>query len=98
MFRAEPRGTQGRRTSRTEGQVDVLAADLDGMGGHRLDGRHAERTARPDVEACPVAGTLDLAAEELPLGQGPAVVGADVVDGVEGAVDIEDGDGATLDV
>src|SRR5579883_2188601 len=82
--------------SGTQRNVNVLAANLDGMGGHRLDGRHAERAAGPDIEARSVARTFDLAAGEHSLGQRPTIVRAHVVDGVEPTRAMEDGDGATV--
>src|SRR5437016_5890436 len=75
-----------------ERDVDVVAAQLDAMGRHGLEGGEGERLAGPDVEPRPVTRAPDHRALELAFGQGAPVVGADIVDGVEASVDVEDGD------
>ena len=79
-----------------DGHVDVIAAHLDQMDRHRLDRRHAEGLAGPDVESRTVTRALDLAAEQLAFREWPAVVGADVVDRVKGSLDVENGDSAAV--
>jgi hypothetical protein len=66
------------------------------MSGHRLDGRHAQGTTRADIEARTVARALDLTAVQLALGQGPTIVSANIVDGVESTLAVNHGEGATL--
>ena len=72
--------------------IDILATHLDRVNGHRLDRRHAERPAGPHVEASPVARAFDLAADQFAFGERAAVVCTDVVDRIELAIDVEDGD------
>ena len=84
------------RKSVIDCHIDIVATDLGRMDGDRLDGRHAQRTAGPDVEAGPVAWTLNLAADQLALGERPAVMRTDVIDGAECAVNVEYGDGAAV--
>ena len=52
----------------------------------------------PDVEAGAMAWALDLATDQLAFGKRTAVVSAHVVDGVEGAIDVEDGDGPAVNL
>src|SRR4051812_16935207 len=64
---------------------DLVAADLDAVGRHRLERWQAERLAGPDVESRAVAGALDFGPFEVPLGERAAIVRADVVDCVNRA-------------
>ena len=80
------------RTSLLESKVNAVVAHVDRVHRDRLDGRHAEWPAGPDVEPGAMTRTLDLAADQFALGERAPVVGAHVVDGVDGAVDVEDRD------
>jgi len=60
-----------------EGDVDLVAAELDPVGRDGLECGQAKRLAGPDVEPRPVTRALDLGAVELTLGQRTAVVGAE---------------------
>ena len=51
---------------------DVLAVDPHLMHGCRLDCRHAQRLARPNVEASPVTRALHLEPLQRPLDERPA--------------------------
>src|SRR5262249_44266178 len=73
-------------------RVDDAAFDLDRKRRRRLIGRRRQRLAGHDVEACAVARAFDLTAFDNAAGQLAAVVRADVLDRVEVAVDVEDGD------
>jgi hypothetical protein len=77
--------------------VDIIALELDGVNRHGFDRRHAKWLAGTDIEAGTVAGALDLATDQFPLGKRATVVGADIVDRVVSTVDIEHGDGAAID-
>jgi hypothetical protein len=77
--------------------VHIVAAQLDGVNGHGLDRRHAKWSAGSNVEAGTMAGALDLATDQFPLGKRAAVVGADIVDRIVTAIDIEHGDGTAVD-
>src|SRR3712207_9405284 len=76
MIRRPPRSTLFPYTT--------LFRSLDRGQGERLAGGHVELRA--------VAGALDLGADQLPLIQRTRVVGADVLDGVEIAVHVAQGD------
>jgi hypothetical protein len=68
-----------------------VAFDFDGVSTH---GHHGWKGARPaglDVETSAMARALDLVAEDPSFAQRPAVVAANIVDGVEGATNVGDG-------
>ena len=82
-----------------KGDVNVVAPDFDGMGrrparspGRRAPDRSGRRTGRR------ASGAADLGPDQLPFGERAAVVGADVVDGVVPALDVENGDGPAVEV
>jgi hypothetical protein len=77
--------------------VHIVTSQLDDVNGHGLNRRHAKWTAGSNIEAGPMTGALDLATDQFPLGEGATVVGADIVDRVQSAVDIEYGDGTAVD-
>src|SRR5271166_2978322 len=68
------------------------------VSGDRFNGRHAEGLAGLHVEPGSVAGALDLAAGEVPFRQRATVVCTDVVDCIEGAPDVEKGDGPAVHI
>jgi hypothetical protein len=78
--------------------VDIFPSQLGCMNGDRLYCRHTERSARTNVEPCAVAGTLNLAADQFTIGKRTAVMRADVVDGVEGTVDVKHGNGSAVNL
>jgi hypothetical protein len=82
----------------TLSDVDIVAADFHGMGRHGLEGWKAERLAGSDVESCPVTRATNLAACELTVGQGATIVSADVVDGVDSSLDVEESDRAAIKI
>jgi hypothetical protein len=79
-------------------EIDLIALQLHSVSGHRLDRRHAERLAGPDIKPGPVTRALDLTAFQVTFGQGSSVMGTYIIDGVVGAVYMEQGDGPAFDV
>src|SRR5438132_13575638 len=77
--------------------VDVVALNLEGIAFDRGARRPGEDTAVADVEAGAVAGALDGVALEVALVERAAVMGADVLDGVELAVYVGDGEALAAD-
>jgi hypothetical protein len=77
--------------------VHIFAAQLDGVNGHGLDRRHAKWAAGSNIEAGTMAGALNLAADQFPLGKRATIVGADIVDRIVSATDIKHGDSAPVD-
>src|SRR5438270_11604638 len=76
------------RPSIVQRNIDFVAAQLDAMRLHRFERGQAEGLARPDVEPRPVTRTPDLDALELPLRQRPAIMRADIIDGIEGSIHV----------
>jgi hypothetical protein len=74
----------------------VFPLDLDGKAPHPFVGERAEGCPGPDVEFRVVPGAGDDHSHQRALPQRPAFVGAGVVDGVEGAGHVEEGDAAPL--
>jgi hypothetical protein len=77
--------------------VHVVAAELDGVDGHWFNRRHAKCASGSNIEAGTMAGTLNLAAGQFPLGKRATVVRADIVNRVKAAINIEDGNGTAVD-
>jgi hypothetical protein len=77
--------------------IHTVPAQLDGVNGHRLNSWHAKWAAGSNIEAGTMAGAFDLVSHQFSLGKRAAVVGADIVDSVVSAVDIEHGDGTAVD-
>ena len=66
--------------------------NFDRVSGDWITGRQARHATCANVEARAVAGALDLVVTYLAVLQRPAVVGTEVGDGKELAVDVEDDD------
>ena len=71
---------------------DAVVVDAHRKSGGRFVGGRGERLAGLDAEDCPVPGAGDAVVLDLAPGELSAVVGADILDGVELALDVEHGD------
>src|ERR687897_3176017 len=80
----------------SERHVDIVALYLHVVLGDGLDSREGERFPCGHVELRAVARALYLRADQLSLIQRPSVVGADVLDGVELAFHVAEGDPMAL--
>ena len=76
----------GLNVGRTD--QDVVALDLDFVDADRLVGRGAQRRSRRYIEDTTMEGALDLFPIQVTLRQRGIGVGADVIDGVNAAVDV----------
>ena len=83
---------------RPEPHPDTAVVDLDVVGSRRPHGRHRERSTRADIKLCAVSGAGDLVVPQFAVGKRAAVVGADVVDGVEHAADVKQRDHVVIDL
>jgi hypothetical protein len=98
-IKIEPDGSAGTwRDSILDFEKNLVVPHFDSMSGDRFDGRHAQRLAGPDIKPSPVARALDLAAFKLALRQWTSIVGANVIDRVETAADVEQGDGPAVNI
>src|SRR5205823_2027031 len=87
----------GPSLSSVQGDVDLVAAQLDAMRGHRFERGEAEGLPRPDVEPRSVTRALDLDAVEFPLGERAAIMGAYIIDGIKTSIDVKEGDRPAVD-
>jgi len=72
--------------------LDVCPLDAHRVRLNAARRRRSQHGTRLDVVDCPVPGAGDFAAGDFALGQRPTTVRAGVVDGVEGAIEIKEGD------
>ena len=70
----------------------VIAFDFDFVAVDGFDRRHTKGFAGNHAESRAVPRALNLFAVQFPLGEGTAIVGADVLNGVEFSVHIEERD------
>ena len=71
--------------------LDLAVFDAHGESGGRLVSWCAQRHAGANAEACAVARANDLVAFDAAAGELSSIMGADVLDGVIVAVDVEKG-------
>lgn len=83
-----------------QGDQDLSGPHLDGVDRCRFDGGELEWFARDQGELAAVFPALQhpLIRVDVSFGQGDALVGAPVADGVDVVADAHDGDGPALDV
>lgn len=83
---------------RVESDIDLAVLDLQLVDGHAFYGGKAFCFSGRHVEGCAVQRTFDLTVrEEFAFREVDELVGADVLEGVELAVYVDERDGAILD-